>query len=95
MVMGWLCGQIWDTSMYDRGRAVWSLIYYVLRFSSQFKKGYPHGIAVLSYPNSTTAWTGRFTNGVPKEEVAEQDIKKIFDFFTEHPFRSKIKLTKI
>jgi len=78
---------------HGHGVVVWPDMGY--KFSSQFKKGYPHGIAVLSYPNSTTAWTGRFTNGVPKEEVAEQDIKKIFDFFTEHPFRSKIKLTNI
>jgi len=78
---------------HGHGVVVWPDMGY--KFSSQFKKGYPHGIAVLSYPNSTTAWTGRFTNGVPKEEVAQQDIKKIFDFFTEHPFRSKIKLTNI
>ena len=63
------------------------------RFSSQFKKGYPHGLAVLSYPNNTAAWTGRFTNGVARGEVGVQEIKKIFKLFTDHPFRSNVRLS--
>jgi len=59
------------------------------RLSSQFKKGYPHGQAVLSLPNNTVAWEGVFTNGVTEQEV-EQELRTLFTFFTEKPFRSRM-----
>ena len=64
------------------------------RLSTEFKKGYPHGQAVLSYPNNTAAWTGQLRNGVTRGEV-DQDIKQLFEFFMEHPFRTNIRLPNI
>ena len=66
----------------------------ICRLSSVFKKGYPHGQAVLSYPNNTAVWRGQFRNGVTRGEV-DQDIKQLFAFFMEHPFRTDVKLSKI
>ena len=55
----------------------------ISRLSSLFKKGYPHGQAVLSYPNNTT---GQFRNGVTRGE-GDQEIRQLFAFFMEHPVR--------
>ena len=66
----------------------------ILRLSSVFKKGYPHGQAVLSYPNNTAAWRGQFMNGVTRGE-AGQDIQHLFAFFMEHPFRTNVRLSNI
>ena len=68
---------------------------FISRFSSLFKKGYPHGPAVLTYPNNTAAWTGRFSNGVARGEAAPEDIKQLFTIFTDQPFRSNVKLSNI
>ena len=62
------------------------------RLSSHFKKGYPHGLATLQYPNTTTAWAGRVCNGLPAQEGAPHHVQQIFTVFAQHPFRSEIKI---
>ena len=96
MVTGRWYGMIWGIGK-DTNRKVSSHIAIeqnICRPSSVLKKGYPHGQAVLSYPNNTAAWAGQFRNGVTRGEV-DQEIKQQFGFFMEHPFRTNIRLSNI
>ena len=83
----------WDDTAYRSGmhRTFLSLQFYC-RFSSVFKKGRPHGKSTLYYPNNTIAWKGQLTDGAAMEDI---DQEQHLNFLKEHPFRSRIILTKL